>query len=332
MKIWAPQVSSVTLNGVQTPHTREGEYIVVGQSSRIVMAVSSSNDSLLFLGKNNVVVVKVWNPTEETVKGSVKIKLAADWKERAHSQLTWWGGIVNLLATNKEPAEQTVFPTEYTRDASWIDGLSSVAKSVPSGGMETFTINVEVPNNAGPVRYPTLVSFGTDTMRKSLVVKAPVNARMILPNDQEDLLRFDIGNQTPDHVTVTATVTLDPAWGTTGTLRQNVALGPLDTKRLDLPLTLMGYSEDNQLYPIRLRVEHEDYNEDIKHDFYVGVAHYAPSPPALDGSWKGWDRSNPMLINKASQIGRLLFGNQPWDGEGDLSARISVMYDDTYLY
>ncbi|MGB6650378.1 MAG: sugar-binding protein [Bacteroidota bacterium] len=332
MKILAPKVSSVTLNGAKTPHTREGEYIVVGQSSRIAMTVRSSNDSLLFLGKKNAVVVKVWNPTEETVEGNVRIKLAADWKERAHSQLTWWGGIVNLLATNKGPVERTVFPAEYTQDASWIDGLSSVTKSIPSGGMETFTINIEVPNDAGPVRYPTLVSFGTDTVRKSLVVKAPVNTRMVLPNARENLLRVDMANQTPDHVTVTPTLTIDPAWGTTGTLRQNVALGPLETKRLDLPLTLTGYSEDNQLYPIRLRVEHEGYSEDIKHDFYVGVAHYASSPPALDGSWKGWDRSSPMLINKASQIGRLLFGNQPWDGEGDLSARISVMYDDTYLY
>ena len=39
-----------------------------------------------------------------------------------------------------------------------------------------------------------------------------------------------------------------------------------------------------------------------------------------------------MLITKSSQIGRLLFGNQPWRGEQDLSARIFTMYDKTYLY
>jgi hypothetical protein len=332
VRIWAPEVSSVTLNGVKTLHKREGEYILVGQSTHLAMTVSSSNDSILFLGRKNAVVVRVWNPTEETVEGAVRINLATDWKERSHSQLTWWGGIVNLLATNKGPIERTVFPTEYTQDASWIEGLSSASKRIPPGGMETFTLEVEVPNDAGPVRYPTFVSFGTDTVQKPLVVRAPVQARMIFPNAHKDLLRVDLANRTPEQVTVTATLALDSAWGTTDPLQQTVSLGPLETKRLDRSVRLRGYLEDNQLYPIRLRVEHEEYSEDIEHDFYVGVAHYAPSPPALDGSWRGWERSNPMRINKASQIGRLLFGNQPWEGEGDLSASVSVMYDDAYLY
>jgi hypothetical protein len=74
------------------------------------------------------------------------------------------------------------------------------------------------------------------------------------------------------------------------------------------------------------------YRETVVHDFYTGVAHFAPTPPSLDGSWRGWNRGNPILINKASQIGRLLFGNQPWHGEADLSASIYAMYDESFLY
>jgi hypothetical protein len=43
-------------------------------------------------------------------------------------------------------------------------------------------------------------------------------------------------------------------------------------------------------------------------------------------------RRRPHSIVHAAQIGKLLFGNQPWRGPEDLSASISVMYDDRYLY
>jgi hypothetical protein len=67
-------------------------------------------------------------------------------------------------------------------------------------------------------------------------------------------------------------------------------------------------------------------------DFYVGMAHFAGKTPSLDGSWRGWNRSNPMTIDKAAQIHKLLLGNQPWGGTSDLSARIYAMYDDRYVY
>jgi hypothetical protein len=52
----------------------------------------------------------------------------------------------------------------------------------------------------------------------------------------------------------------------------------------------------------------------------------------LDGSWEGWVKSNPIAINQANQICKLLMGNQPWNGPSDLSANIYAMYDKDYLY
>ena len=67
-------------------------------------------------------------------------------------------------------------------------------------------------------------------------------------------------------------------------------------------------------------------------DLYVGVAHFAPAPPTLDGTWEGWNRTQPMTIDKANQICRLLMGNQPWKGVEDVSAKIYAMYDQDYVY
>jgi hypothetical protein len=105
-----------------------------------------------------------------------------------------------------------------------------------------------------------------------------------------------------------------------------------ETKRVDMPIMLAGYTPANQLYPIRLRLGSGRHVSEIRHDFYVGIAHAAKTPPSLDGSWRDWNRSDPMTIDSASQIGRLLFGNQPWHGRKDLSANVCAMYDSSYLY
>ncbi len=331
-RIWAPQAARVSLNGLHSTYKRDGDYVVVGQSNHLAMKVYAPQDSVLFLGKLSGIRVRIWNPTSKPVEGRVSIKLSNDWKQRMQSQLEWWGGIVNLIATNKVPIERKLFPTEYRQDAAWIDGATSELKQIPAGGVGTFLFMIEVPNNAAPVTYPAMVTFGEDTLAMSFVVKAPVIARMVLPNANKEQFAIEVANQTMDHLNVSFKLSLDPAWKTSGTLQQNIALDPLERKRVTLPLSLAGYSTEDQLYPIQLDLQHEKYSEKIVHDFYVGVAHFAPTPPSLDGTWKGWDRTNPMLINKASQIGRLLFGNQPWKGEQDLSAKISAMYGDQYLY
>jgi hypothetical protein len=328
----APQATTASINGVSTGFQRDGEYIVVGQSTRLAITATAQRDTMLFLGRTNPITVNVWNPTRTPVEGKVTIRLSADWKQREQSQLTYWGGIVNLLATNKGPIERKTFPVEYRQDMTWIDGVASSVKRIPVGGMEAFTLEIDVPNNAAPVTHKALVSFGNDTVAISLAVKAPVTARLMMPNEKRGELCIDYANHTPDKLTVSGKLVLDPAWKPGGTPQHSVTLAPLEMKRVSLPLVLTGYTNDNQLYPIHLQIETGKFSARMERDFYTGVAHFASSPPSLDGTWKGWNRSNPMLINKATQIGRLLFGNQPWKGEQDLSAKISAMYDDQYLY
>ena len=61
----------------------------------------------------------------------------------------------------------------------------------------TVTLNVAVPNDAAPVAYPVLVSFGGDTVRMALSVRPPVSARMMLPNGKQNTLWIDLENFTP---------------------------------------------------------------------------------------------------------------------------------------
>lgn len=332
VRIKSPEVSAVTLNGAPAAFERDGEFLIVSQDRELAMTVMSPRDSLLFAGRENTITVKVWNPTVSPVRGKVTITLAHDWKQRLQSQLEWWGGIVNLVATNKGPVERTTFPSAYRETVEWIDGISSGTRDIHPGEMETFVINVKVPGDAAPAAYPAVISFGGDTLPTSLIVRAPVTARLTLPNGEKEVLWMDLTNATTGRLSAQARLTLDRAWKTGTSLRHNVHLGPLETRRIRVPLRLAGYSTENQRYPIRLDLDAEGYRATILHDFYALNAHFAAGPPALDGSWRGWNRNRPARIDRPSQIGRLLFGNQPWHGIRDLSAEVYAMYDDDFLY
>ena len=332
MRILAPVATQVRLNGVPQAFSRTGRYIVIEQPAGLAMHVASPCDTLLFLGRVNPVKVKIWNRGTAALTGNARIALASDWKQRVQSQLDWWGGIVNLLATNKGPVERPLVPPGYRDDMSWMNGIATEAKTIPPGGMDTITVNVVVPSDAPPVTYPVLVSFGKDTVHMALTVRPPVTARMRLPNGQQSQLWIDLENHTPDRVTVSAVLHPDPAWKTRSDRTRRVTLAPFAGERIQVPVRLAGATKKNQLYPVRLNLESGGFRTEIVRDFYVGFAHRASRPPALDGTWTGWDRSDPMLVDTASQIARLLFGNQPWKGRQDLSAQVYVMYDDRYLY
>ena len=332
LRVLAGQASRVTINGTVQGFTREGRYVVLDQPSGIAMSVTAPCDTLLFLGRVNPLNVKIWNHGKTPLAGIVRIALAADWKQRVRSQIEWWGGIVNLVATNKPPVERTVFPQRYREEASWIEGITAEVQPIPAGSMETVTLNVNVPNEAPPVTYPVLVLFGADTVRISLSVRPPVTAHVMLPNAEKNSLLIVLQNHTPGRLSASASLVPDPAWNTSAKRKWRLQLEPFGSNRVRVPVTLGGYTATNQLYPMHLQIEEGAFRTEIVHDFYVGVAQYAHEALSLDGSWKGWNRTNPMLVDTATQIARLLFGNQPWRGRKDLSARVYAMYDRTYLY
>jgi hypothetical protein len=332
LKILAPSVKTVELNGKQISFQREGDFVLLRQADGVAIEMVSPKDSTIFLGKMNQVTIRVWNPTDRPITGGIKLSLSRDWHERVQSQLAWWGGIVNLKATNKGPIQRKTFPAQYRQDAGWIDGMTSESKHIPAGGVETFVLPIAVPNDAPPVSYPVTMSFGKETVQQSWRIAAPVTADLMLPNAQKEVLWLKLSNQTATPLQISTALVADPAWQITEPAEKIIQLSPRETQRMVVPLKLSGYNPDNQLYPIRLRLASEGFQTEIVRDFYVGIVHFAPTAPSLDGSWEGWNKTNPMTIDKANQVCKLLLGNQLWRGPEDLSAKIYAMYDDAYLY
>ncbi|MEK9137403.1 MAG: sugar-binding protein, partial [Bacteroidota bacterium] len=193
-------------------------------------------------------------------------------------------------------------------------------------------VPLEVPNDVPAVSYPLLISFGAERIEKPLTVVAPVTVDLSLPNGQQDVLWAKLKNATKEFLRVSMELSAHPAWTFGRRVTGIIALTPGEERRVEVPLTLTGYDPENQLYAVRARLQSEGFQTEAVRGFYVGVAHFASTAPSLDGSWEGWERKNPITIDKASQVCKLLMGNQPWQGPQDLSAKIYAMYDDTSLY
>jgi hypothetical protein len=332
IRVRAPGVTSLNVNGSETPVRRDGDFVLIQRQSALAIEIVKPDDSILFIGAKNHFTVRVWNPSNDPVEGRVTLTLSRDWQERVSSQLSWWGGIVNLKAKNKGPIERPIPSAGERDDASWINGVMSPVKRIPGGASETFEIVLNAPNNASAVTYGVNVSFGRTTIQQQVRARAPIDVVMMPPNSQKEVLRVTLTNRTQDRRTVSAKLAPDKAWTPLGLLSHSTVLAPGEEKHLEFSLRLSGYNSENQCYPIAVQIESDGFKTGIIRDFYAGTASFAKTAPSLDGNWKGWNRNDPITIGNANQICRLLMGNQPWHGVADLSAKIYAMYDATSLY
>ena len=329
---WAPGISTVEANGRQVPFERRGDDLIIRKQEKVAVEFVNPTDSTLYVARTNKLTVRVWNPTDNPVEGSLKIELVENWKERVGSQLTWWGGIVNLMSFHKGTVQRRTRPASYDVRGNWISGKGSATKRITARSAETFEISLDIPNDAPPADYDAVVSFGTLSLQKSFTVKAPVGVELMMPNGEKTVLLVTLKNQTNEPQNIKLSVAADKAWVVSGQTQKSISLASDATVRVSFPLRLARYSPNNQLYPIRARVQSGSFDYEMERDFYGSIAHFAKQKPALDDSWNGWNKTNPVTIDKTDQICRLLMGNQPWNGLADLSAQVYVMYDDTYLY
>ncbi len=332
VKIFAPQINKIELNDRLFPFERDGDYVILTQDSGIAINLIAPTDSLLFQGIQNKLLVQVSNYTDQAITDQIKFRLAANWQEQVESQLDWWGGIVNLKATNKIPPLKKLFPEAYRKDVRWIDGMSAESKTIQAGKSEIFEISLPIPNDAPPVNFPVQIEFGNQSIQTTLAVKPPISVDLIVPNATKEMLLIKLSNLTYQNLKVSTQLILNSAWQVLGNLTNEIDLPARKTATIKVPIQFIGYNPDEQLYPIRLILKSENFHTEIIRDFYVGVAYFAVTPPSLEGDWQGWNRANPMTIDKPNQVCKLLMGNQPWKGTDDLSAKIYAMYDDTYLY
>lgn len=332
IRVYAAGVNAFEVNGTPVPVRREGEYAILQRTGKVALELVAPTDSTLYLGRTNSISIHVWNVTANAIDGNVSLTLSPDWKERVNSQLTWWGGVVNLLPLNKGTVTRTTVPARYRSDANWIEGKTTENQRVPIGRASVFTMNLDIPNDAPPVTYLATIRFGTAEIRKTFRVTQPVTGDVKLANGGQGRVEVTLTNQTPVQQSIAARLSLDNAWRTTGSTERTLALQPFEKRIITIPTQPAGYNANNQYYPARLTLESGAFRHETEHDLYAGIAHFASTPPSLDGSWRGWVRENPMTIDKPTQAHKLLLGNQPWQGVADLSAKMYAMYDDQFLY
>jgi len=332
LKVFAPNATQVEVNGKPLALEKEGDYAVIRQNDRITLEIVPPADSTLFVGSENRLSVRIVNPTAMPVRGTLSIQLSTDWKERVSSQLQSWGGVINLLPLNKGSVRRTVEPAAYREDAGWINGIASAETEVAAGGSKVVDLVIDVPNNAPPVVYLGTLLFGDAALGRSFSVRHPVTAEIRMPNGKNTQIEIVLTNHTKNALPVSAQIHPHVAWKAQGSLSRRLSLKPSEKATVSVPVQLGAYSADNQYYPVQVSLKSGGFSLKTEHDLYAGIAHFSRKAPSVDGSWSGWNRSNPVTIDKPTQIHKLLLGNQPWGGKSDLSAKIFAMYDDRYLY
>lgn len=331
LKILAQGATTIVLNGKESAASVIDGYVVLRQTAKPVLDLSAVGESL-YQGRTNVVSVDVWNPTKDTLRGSVTIRLSEDWDERVRSQMDWWGGVVNLLPLNKGTVRRIIAPSEFPVDDRWISGKSSGLIMLAPGEHTKASLEVSVPHDAPAVKYEAEIGFGSVYGRHQFAVSPPITVELKVPNGSPLRFVLKAKNNTAERVSARVILEAHRAWTIEGGVKHDISLDPHETKKIDLPVRLSGSSEKNQYYPVRIAVSAGEFSTVVEQDLYAGIAHPANRPPALDGTWHGWNRSSPMTIDLSTQVHKLLLGNQPWGGPADLSAQVYAMYDEEYLY
>ncbi|HLF20054.1 MAG TPA: heparinase II/III family protein, partial [Bacteroidota bacterium] len=222
--LWAPGISAVEVNGKEVPFERQAERIVIRKNDNVAIEVVNPIDSTLYVGRSNKLRFRVWNPTDNPVEGNVRLALLENWKEHVGSQITWWGGIVNLRSFHKGTMLKRTKPASYDVNADWIAGKTSLTKLIKARSAETFEIDLSIPNDAPPALYEVIVSFGSTGIHKAFRLTTPVSVDLMMPNGEKEALRVTLKNQTHEAQNVKLRLTPHSAWNMSGSPEKSVRI------------------------------------------------------------------------------------------------------------
>ncbi|MEK6570976.1 MAG: sugar-binding protein, partial [Bacteroidota bacterium] len=255
----------------------------------------------------------------------------SDWQELVETQANDWGGIVNLPALHKSSIIERLFPESLAITDAWLKGAKSGELTVPAKGYVIKSLNLKLPNDIQPATYPARLSLGERSYHIGLRVREPISFDCFLPNGVKEALRLELVNRTSESRQVSLRIFPSIGWQC-DKIEWTFQLAPSEKRRLDVPIAHINYVQDHQESPIEVELHCEDFVQRWRKDFYVGYCFNAQKPPTLDGTFRNWNTSSPLLIDSEEQISRLLYGNRPWRGTDDLSAKVYAMYDDEYFY
>jgi hypothetical protein len=213
----------------------------------------------------------------------------------------------------------------------WLDEAGTRDVVIPPKRETLERLMLTLAEDTQPASYPANLILADRTHHIDLRLKEPVSLEYFLPNGIKDTLRFVFCNHTPETRPMSLEVIPSTEWHCDRTAWE-IKLSPSEKRRLDVPVKHLQYNPDHQESPIEVELRCEDFIRRWRKNFYVGYCFRASDTPSLDGTFEKWNTSCPLTIDSQYQISRLLYGNRPWRGVDDLSAKIYSMYDDEYLY
>ncbi len=329
IKIWAQGIESVNVNQDSVSWQKQGDFIVIEKTAGVGLQLKNST---LFLGLENNVQIEVWNANDFAVSEKLEISATETCEAEIRSQQNWWGGVVNLVATNKRPVQRKIFPATFGNPTEWIRNIKVPEITLKAGEKKSELVPMNVPDDIPSAKYPMDFNIDSFSFKQNFQILEPVSAEIYLPNGRKNLLCVKLKNNTNKKLNINLTLEPGSFWQIEGSAKRQIELQPLQQKSIEIPATLVQYNPENQLYPIKVKLSCGNFRTEIQRDFYVAIARFANNRPALDGSWDGWYCENPVTIDRPEQVCKLLMGNSPWNGPDDLSAKICAMYDDQFLY
>jgi hypothetical protein len=343
LEIYSLGRETVAINGERMQFkwkAAETYFDLTQKDGGVVANLIEPQDNKIFFGLENKVQLSVFNYNDNPERIVAGLSLISDWKEKIQAQLDYWGGIVNLIATNKTDVRKVISPQRPTELSSdWVNKAAIITKSVNPVGNEMYEFILEPDNSkvvAGRYEIIPVLKSGAGKEYKGKVLSfeviEPITTDLMMPNGQSGQLVITFKNNTPRELTTGIEIKPSKWWKLEGETKADIKIPTHGTVLHKINARLIDYNVDEQLYPIELTVRCGKFITTISKDFYVGICHWTDKAPSLDGSFKGWNTSTPLTIENKNQLSRLLMGTQPWGGLEDLSAKAYAMYDKDYLY
>ncbi|MGA9364566.1 MAG: sugar-binding protein [Bacteroidota bacterium] len=330
-KLFGFEERRVLVNGKPKQVTRTADAIIISASNEENLKYLGPSQIEFFIGLDNTLNIALGNPSTEEKQTKLGIRLESDWREIVDAQAKDWGGIVNLPALHKNSVVKRIFPESLVIADQWLQEAKTKDVVLPPKGQTVEQLRLKPLGDTQPASYPADLLLADRTHCVELCVKEPVSLEYFLPNGAKDTLRFVFRNHTSETRPISLGIIPSTGWHCNKT-PLDVRLSPFEKRRLDVPVKHTQYNPDQQQSPIEVELQCEDFIRRWRKDFYIGYCFRALDPRSLDGTFEKWNTTYPLTIDSERQISRLLYGNRPWRGVDDLSAKIYPTYDDEYLY
>ncbi|HEY3398678.1 MAG TPA: sugar-binding protein [Armatimonadota bacterium] len=104
-------------------------------------------------------------------------------------------------------------------------------------------------------------------------------------------------------------------------------------QELKVPIKVTGTPVVSKREPFRVEATTKEgftYATTVNLNF--ARAAHAQTPPAVDGTWKGWEAAPVIFLGDRDRVKASINPGESWTGPADASGKLRLLWDDKYLY